>query len=88
MCWPCAIYGLWIFFSAWYFECRNDALKVAAHEKVEAVFTTSPPHSVHFFGKYIQKRLGIPWIMDLRDAMVDEPNRDFFKNIQPDTSQN
>jgi glycosyltransferase involved in cell wall biosynthesis len=67
------------FFSAWYFECRKAALEIAIQENIEAVFTTSPPHSVHLFGRYVQKRLSIPWIMDLRDAMVDEPNRDFSK---------
>ena len=67
------------FFSSWYFECRNMALKVAKQEKVDCIYTTSPPHSVHLFGRHLKAKLGIPWIMDLRDAMYDEPNRDFNK---------
>ncbi len=63
------------FMSAWYFECRNEALRIAREEKVNCVFTTSPPHSVHLFGVYLKKNLNIPWIMDLRDAMYDDPNR-------------
>jgi hypothetical protein len=67
------------FFSSWYFECRNKALKIAEQEKVDCIYTTSPPHSVHLFGRHLKAKLGIPWIMDLRDAMYDEPNRDFNK---------
>jgi len=63
------------FFSAWYFECRDKALQIAQKEKVDCIFTTSPPHSIHFFGPYLKKKLDIPWVMDLRDAMTDDPNR-------------
>jgi len=62
------------FQSAWYFECRKEALKIAREEKVDCVFTTSPPHSTHLFGLYLKKKAGIPWIMDIRDAMYDDPN--------------
>lgn len=66
-------------FSSWYFECNDKALKIAEKEKVDCIFTTSPPHSVHLFGKFIKLKIGIPWVMDLRDAMYDNPNRDFSK---------
>ena len=63
------------FFSAWYFECRNDLLETAHEENVDCIYTTSPPHSVHLFGRFLKKNLGVPWVMDLRDAMVNDPNR-------------
>jgi glycosyltransferase involved in cell wall biosynthesis len=63
------------FFSAWYFECRLKALEIAKKEKVDCVITTSPPHSIHFFGMFLKKMAGIPWLMDMRDAMVDDPNK-------------
>jgi len=63
------------FFSSWYFECRKTALEIAIKEQVDGIFTTSPPHSVHLFGTYLQKKIGKPWIMDLRDAMFDDPNK-------------
>ena len=63
------------YFSAWYFECRKKALEIAKKEKVGCVFTTSPPHSVHLFGHHLKNKLGIPWVMDIRDALFDEPNR-------------
>ena len=63
------------FTSAWYFECRKQALRIAREEKVDCVLTTSPPHSVHFFGACLKNNLKIPWVMDLRDAMYDDANR-------------
>jgi len=71
-----ALKYLWYmdFQSAWYFECRKEALRIAKEENVDCVFTTSPPHSTHLFGVFLKKNAGIPWIMDIRDAMYDDPN--------------
>ena len=69
------------FMSAWFFECRRAALRFAEENSVNCIFTTSPPHSTHFFGHYIKKRLKIPWIMDLRDAMYNPPNRDLSNPV-------
>jgi hypothetical protein len=63
------------FFSSWYFECRLKALEVIKEEKVDCIMTTSPPHSIHFFGLFLKKMANIPWIMDTRDAIVGDPNR-------------
>jgi len=63
------------FFSAWYFECRQNLFDIAKREKAACVFTTSPPHSTHMFGHYLKRTLQIPWIMDIRDAMAIDPNR-------------
>jgi glycosyltransferase involved in cell wall biosynthesis len=70
------------FFSAWYFECRRAAAKIALKENVDCVFTTSPPNSVHLFGHYLKKTLKIPWIMDIRDAMTVDPNRQMSVGVR------
>jgi glycosyltransferase involved in cell wall biosynthesis len=62
-------------FSAWFFECRQHALEIIKKEKIDCVLTTSPPHSIHLFGRFLKKNTGIPWIMDIRDAIYDDPNR-------------
>lgn len=62
-------------FSAWFFECRDHALETVRKEKIDCVLTTSPPHSIHLFGRFLKKKTGIPWIMDIRDAIYDDPNR-------------
>ncbi len=70
------------FFSAWYFECRRKAAEIALREKVDCVFTTSPPNSVHLFGDYLKKTLKIPWVMDIRDAMTVDPNRQMSVGVR------
>ncbi|MEK8021234.1 MAG: glycosyltransferase family 4 protein [Candidatus Parabeggiatoa sp.] len=57
-------------YSAWYFEVKREILRIAQEEDIDCVFTTAPPHSTHLLGKYLKDKLGIPWIMDMRDAMV------------------
>jgi glycosyltransferase involved in cell wall biosynthesis len=61
-------------FSAWYFECRKQVLKIIKEEQIDCILTTSPPHSSHLFGRFAKKIAGIPWLMDIRDSMVGDPN--------------
>jgi hypothetical protein len=63
------------FFSSWYFECRQKAFEVIQREEIDCIMTTSPPDSIHFFGLFLKKMTKIPWIMDIRDAIVGDPNR-------------
>ena len=41
--------------------------------KPDLVLSTSPPSSVHLVGLWVQKKYGIPWVADFRDAMFKEP---------------
>ena len=34
---------------------------------VDAIATTGPPHSLHFIGKKLKEKTGIPWLADFRD---------------------
>ncbi|MCK5718091.1 MAG: glycosyltransferase, partial [Thiomargarita sp.] len=63
------------FCSAWYFETKDEILQIAQQEGIDCVYTTSPPHSTHLLGYHLKKELGLPWIMDLRDSMVEGPVR-------------
>jgi glycosyltransferase involved in cell wall biosynthesis len=47
------------------------ALRLAKKEKVDAVITTSPPHSVHLVGLLTKSATGLPWIVDFRDLWTD-----------------
>ncbi|MFH1416840.1 MAG: glycosyltransferase, partial [Planctomycetota bacterium] len=40
-------------------------------QRIEAVVTTSPPVASHLVGLSLKRRLGIPWVADLRDPMLD-----------------
>lgn len=42
-------------------------LKVIRSEKIDAIYTTSPPHSVHLVGLGLKLLTSKPWIADFRD---------------------
>ncbi len=44
----------------------------AEKNRIEAVFTTSPPHSSHLAGFLLKRRLKIPWVADFRDSWIRE----------------
>ena len=44
------------------------ALKVLTKEKLNCIFTTSPPHSVHLVGYCLKLLTGKPWVADFRDG--------------------
>ncbi len=48
------------------------------NNRVEALITTGPPHSVHLIGRALKKRFGIPWISDFRDPWT---NIDYFHSL-------
>lgn len=60
-------------YSKWYRSIRNDLISIVENEEIQCVFSTSPPHSTHFFGLHLSDRLGIPWVMDIRDSMTWAP---------------
>jgi glycosyltransferase involved in cell wall biosynthesis len=62
-------------YSSWFYEIKSDVLNIIEKEKIDCILTTSPPHSVHLFGKNIKDHFSVPWIMDLRDPMVTWPGR-------------
>ncbi len=41
--------------------------KYLSENKIAAIVTTGPPHSVHLIGMELKKQLGINWIADFRD---------------------
>ena len=36
-------------------------------ERIDVIVTTGPPHSLHFIGKQLKEKTGIPWLADFRD---------------------
>jgi len=52
--------------------------ELLVHEKFDALYTTSPPHSVQLIGKKLAKKYGLKWVADFRDSwaggvVVHEP---------------
>jgi glycosyltransferase involved in cell wall biosynthesis len=55
----------------WVPAAIRQARRLIQRYEIEAVVTTSPPHSAHIVGRSLKRRLGLPWIADLRDPIID-----------------
>lgn len=49
----------------------DAATKVMKRQPVQAVITSSPPHSTQLVGLKLKKKFGLKWIADLRDPWTD-----------------
>ena len=47
------------------------SLWIARREGVEAIYSSSPPNSINVLALALQRRLGLPWVADLRDPWTD-----------------
>ncbi len=62
----------------WNSYAKKKAKKIIKQESIDAVITTGPPHSAHLTGLYLKKRLGIPWLADLRDPWTNVYYNEYF----------
>ncbi|GAB6910004.1 hypothetical protein DESC_140032 [Desulfosarcina cetonica] len=56
---------------------------VVRNERVNAVLTTSPPHSIQIAGLWIKRRYKIPWIVDYRDPWEYYPTTGHLRLNNP-----
>lgn len=61
--------------ASWALTAVPAGLRVARREGFDAVMTSSPPSSVHVIGAILSRKLGVPWIADLRDSIVAKEDR-------------
>lgn len=61
-------------YSSWFFEIKPFLSQILINENIKCIYTTSPPASTHLIGEYISKKYDLPWIMDIRDSMVFNPD--------------
>ncbi|MBM3300830.1 MAG: glycosyltransferase [Deltaproteobacteria bacterium] len=52
----------------WAERCKAVAEQMCESVQPTALYSCSPPDSVHLIGMHLKRQFGIPWIMDLRDA--------------------
>ena len=53
----------------WVIKTRKKVEEIIKNEKIDTIFTTSPPHSTHLIGYYIKKRdPKLKWVADFRDV--------------------
>jgi glycosyltransferase involved in cell wall biosynthesis len=53
------------------------AVRLVKAEGIDAVITTSPPVSMNLIGAAVKRLTGIPWVADLRDAVLWNADRRF-----------
>jgi glycosyltransferase involved in cell wall biosynthesis len=51
-----------------------EGIKISRSQRIDAVYTTSPPHSTHIGGMLLSLLLRIPWIADYRDPWSFKPD--------------
>jgi glycosyltransferase involved in cell wall biosynthesis len=51
----------------WVRSSVNYLTKYLRKNKIEALVTTGPPHSLHLIGLELKNRLGVKWLADFRD---------------------
>ena len=61
--------------ASWVLTAVPAALRIARRERFDVILTTSPPSSVNVIGSLLSRRLGVPWIADLRDSLVAKEDR-------------
>jgi glycosyltransferase involved in cell wall biosynthesis len=64
--------------AAWAPFARARALRLAAAEPFDCVLTSSPPEAIHLVGRALQRRRGLAWVAELRDAWTFESLRPGF----------
>ena len=49
----------------------NKALEILKNQKIDLIFSSSPPQTNHIIAKKIKSKSAIPWVADLRDPWSD-----------------
>jgi len=59
----------------WNKYAYREAIKVIKNNKIDAIITSSPPHSTQLVGLKLKNKYNIPWVADLRDPWTDITNK-------------
>jgi glycosyltransferase involved in cell wall biosynthesis len=57
---------------AWLPFAVARGLAVARREKIDALYSTSPPPTAHLIAAVINRVTGIPWVADFRDPWIED----------------
>lgn len=55
----------------WYFSTVSKAVKIIREEKIDLIFSSSPPQTNHLIARKAAKKTGLPWVADFRDPWTD-----------------
>jgi glycosyltransferase involved in cell wall biosynthesis len=60
---------------AWVLSAVPATARIIHRERIDVLVTTSPPNSVHLIGAAVKRLTGVPWVADVRDSIVANPDR-------------
>jgi len=60
----------------WVKPAIEKGLEIIEADKIDAVFSSGPPHSTHLIAKGIRAEIEIPWIADFRDLWTEIDYKD------------
>lgn len=49
----------------------KKGLEIISEEKIDVIFTCSPPHSLQLIGLDLKQKTGLPWVADFRDPWTN-----------------
>ncbi|MEI6766959.1 MAG: glycosyltransferase family 4 protein [Bacteroidota bacterium] len=55
----------------WYFRSVKKAIQICKDEKIDVIFSSSPPQTNHIIAAKVAKKLNIPLVSDFRDPWTD-----------------
>jgi glycosyltransferase involved in cell wall biosynthesis len=55
----------------WYFGTVKQAIRIIREEKIDLIFSSSPPQTNHMVARKAARKTGIPWVADFRDPWTD-----------------
>jgi glycosyltransferase involved in cell wall biosynthesis len=58
---------------SWKRSAVRAAVRIARKEKIDLLFSSTPPHSVQLAAAEIAERCRLPWVADLRDEWSEDP---------------
>jgi glycosyltransferase involved in cell wall biosynthesis len=59
----------------WFATAVPAAVRIVHRERIDALLTTSPPHSSHLIGTAVAAATRRPWVADFRDSWLANPHR-------------
>lgn len=65
-----AVPDAWI---GWYLWAVSAGRKVCAEDRVDVVFSTSPPATAHVIARTLARRANVPLVIDFRDPWHEDP---------------
>lgn len=64
----------------WSTTTKYFAGKIIRKNKIDIIFSTTPPHSANLLAAYLSNKYNLPWVADFRDEWTRDPNFGKQKN--------